>query len=551
MNRPTISLLATVGALLALTGLAAVGSGDEPADAGASEAAERPAPRPVQRTALTCPRPTAAESATTWYTAYTPAGEPAGEEGQGSAELFPAPEYAPGTEGGEGGENSGGGENGEGGEDGNGEGGENGEGQRGQESQEKQADPVAPLAEPGVPVTVSTEETGAPALTGTAEQRLAPGWTVQQTTRVPSGIGRGLLGTACQTPDTGFWFAGASTAATRHDYVHVTNPDEAATVVDVELYGPDGRLEAEAGEGITVPGGSSVPVLLSTLTDEEVDDLAVEVTARTGRIGAQIEAVDDALGADWLPPADPADGPVVLPGIPADARNAQLVAYAPGEEDITFDVRLAGPAGVITPAGHETVTVLAGSLTTVDLGPLTQGETGSLVLTPAAGSGGGSVMAALRVTEGPEEQGEEGEGESGQEMAFIQATDPIEWRGTASGNTAEGVQLSLAALGGEAARVEVTVSAGSDGGRTTTQSYTVKPRTTLTVTPELPEDTEGRYALTVERLGGGPLYAARTLSEGGGEEDDSARMVTIQTIPDDRSTVTVPDTGQDLSILIE
>jgi hypothetical protein len=548
MNRPTISLLAILGALLALTGLATVSSGDESADAGASESAERAAPRPVERTALTCPRPTAAESATTWYTAYTPVGEHASEDGQGSAELFPAPEYAPGTEGGDGdGEN--GGENGDGGSE------SGGEGQRGheaQEAQEKEADPVAPLAEPGAPVTVTTEETGAPALTGTAGQRLAPGWTVQQTTRVTSGIGRGLLGTACQTPDTGFWFAGASTAETRHDYVHVTNPDEAATVVDIELYGPEGRLEAEAGKGITVPGGSSVPVLLSTLTDEEAADLAVEVTARTGRIGAQIEAVDEELGADWLPPADPAGGPLVLPGIPADARKVQLVAYAPGDEDITFDVGLAGPAGVITPAGHETISVVSGALTTIDLGPLTQGETGSLLLTPAAGSGGGSVVAALRVTEGPAGGEGEGEDQGRQEMAFIQATDPIEWRGTASGNTASGgVQLALAALGGEAARVEVTISAGSDAGEPATESYTVKPRTTLTITPELPEGTEGRYALTVERLGGGPLYAARILTEGEGEDDDSGKMVTIQTIPDDRSTVTVPDTGQELSILID
>jgi hypothetical protein len=538
MNRPSISLLATLAALLALTGLAAVGSGDEPAASGGLET------RPVERTALTCPRPTAAESATTSYTAYTPEGESEGAQQAGGAQLFPAPEYTPGTD------------DEADKEQGQGQGQDEDEDEDQEQETQADSDPVVPLTEPGVPVTSSTEERGAPALTGTAEERLAPGWTVQQTTHVSDGIGRGLLGTACQTPDTGFWFAGASTAEARHDYVHLTNPDEASTVVDIELYGPDGQLEAEAGQGITVPGGSSVPVLLSTLTDEEVTDLAVEVTARTGRIGAQIEAIDEQLGADWLPPADPGSGAVVLPGIPADARGVQLMAYAPGEEDITFDVGLAGPAGVITPAGNETVSVLSGALTTVDLGALTQGETGSLVLTPAAGSGGGVVIAALRITEGPQGQGEDGEdGEDGeesgpQEMAFITTTHPLERRGTASGNTAEGTELSLTALG-EAAEVEVTISAGSDGGQATTQSYTVKPRTTLAITPELPEDTEGRYAITVERLGGGPLYAARSLSVGGGEGDDGERMVTIQTLPDDRSTVTVPDTGQDPSILID
>jgi hypothetical protein len=400
---------------------------------------------------------------------------------------------------------------------------------------------VAPLAEPGVPVTARTEETGAPALFGTAEQRLAPGWTVQQTTRVASGTGRGLLGTACQPPDTDFWFAGASTADERHDYVHITNPDEAATVVDIELYGPDGRLTTDAGQGITVPGGSSVPVRLSTLTDEPMPDLAVEVTARTGRIGAQVEAVDERRGADWLPPATPADGPLVLPGIPADANGVRLVAFAPGDEDVTLDVGLAGPSGVITPAGNETVSVRSGTLTAVDFGNLTQGEAGSLVLTPATGSGDGPVIAALQAVGGEEDE---------REMAFIAATAPIEQRASVSGNTADDTELSLTALG-PAAQVEVTISAGSEGGEPVTENHTVDAGTTLAIAPEIPDGTEGHFAITVERTGGGPLYAARTLSEGGGDGDGGGRTFTVQTFLDDRSTVAVPETEQDLSVLID
>lgn len=525
MNRTTTSLLATTGALLALTGLAAVGTGDE-SDAPDTHATS--VTRAVERTTLTCPRPTHAEVATTWYTAYTPETDAVaeGDRPAGTAELLPAPEYAPGTERDQQ-ERDGGDEGRDGGQD-------------GKESDGERPDPVAPLAERATPVTVSTDDTAAPALTGTADGLLAPGWTVQQTTRIEAG-GRGLLGTACQAPDTSFWFAGASTADSRRDYVHLTNPDEAATVVDIELYGPDGQVEAEAGQGITVPGHSSVPVLLSTLTDEPVADLAVEVTARTGRIGAQIEAVDDRTGADWLPPAAPARGRLVLPGIPADATGVKLVVFAPGEEDVTLDVGLAGPSGVITPAGNDSVSVPAGTLTVVDFGNLTQDEAGSLVLTPAAGSGSGPVVAALRVVTGDERR----------EMAFVPATGPVELRGTVAGNTADGTQLLLTAPG-KAAEVEVTVSAGSDGGQPATERLTVDPGTTLAHSPELPDDTKGRYALTVTRTGGGPLYAARVLT---GDTDDDAEdggvPFTVQTVPDDRSTVTVPGTDQDLSVLLD
>ncbi|WP_031511737.1 DUF5719 family protein, partial [Streptomyces megasporus] len=99
-----------------------------------------------------------------------------------------------------------------------------------------------------------------PALVGTADGRFAPGWTVQQTTEVAAGTGRGLQGVNCAAPDTSFWFPGASTAGDRTDYVHLTNPDDSAAVVDVELYGKDGSLQSPVGEAITLHPPPSEPV---------------------------------------------------------------------------------------------------------------------------------------------------------------------------------------------------------------------------------------------------------------------------------------------------
>ncbi|MDB1087159.1 DUF5719 family protein [Streptomyces sp. ACA25] len=535
MNRPTMSLLAAGAALAVVTGIASLGSG-----ADGSAAAGRTASAPVERSSLVCP-PAAfgATSATTVYTAFTPPAEgAAGDRLPGSAALRPVAEHTPGSarEDDEESEDPEDQDTDE--EDTEEEDTEDEEDT--EEGQEEDPDHVVPLEELGSPVSVSTKDTGAPALAGTAEHRFAPGWNVQQTTLVPRGDGRGLLGTGCTAPDSEFWFAGASTVDSRHDYLHLTNPDDAATVVDIELYGPEGRLESlNDGEGITLPGESTVPVRLSTLTEEPETNLAVRVMARTGRIGAQVEATDEQLGTDWLDPAaapSAHEGPLVLPGIPADAETVRLVALAPGDEDVNLAIGLAGPGGTITPAGNESLYLQAGILHSVDLGDLTLGEAGSLVLTPPVDAGPVPLVAGLRVTRG---QGDE------QEMAFIPATAPVEERAGVTGNTVKGTELFLTAPD-EAAEVRVTVSAGTEGGQEVTGTYTVEARTTLALSPELDDDTEGLYALTVERTGGGVLHAARMLSR----TRDDVPMFTIQTLPDDRSAVTVPETGQDFSLLV-
>ncbi|MEK8171160.1 DUF5719 family protein [Streptomyces sp. M19] len=163
------------------------------------------------------------------------------------------------------------------------------------------------------------------------------------------GQRRGLQGTACTAPDTDFWFPAASIAKDRHDYAHLTNPDATPAVVDIELYGPEGRIEAPTGEEIAVPARSTVSVLLSTLTTETATDVTAHVTARSGRVGAAVQANDDSRGGDWLAASAEPRTSAVLPGIPADATSVRLVVFATGGQDADLNLRLAGAAASITP----------------------------------------------------------------------------------------------------------------------------------------------------------------------------------------------------------
>lgn len=517
MNRTTLSLIAGTTALAAVTAFAAL---DGPSASGAS-APKAAADLPVERTSLLCPAPSISDIADTSYTSFTPITQ--GTPSNGKAQLQPAAEQsADGT----GNSQTSGSQTGK---DAKGP-----KGTKGSKGATKTAaQPVLTPTAPGTPATGDTSGSDAPALVGTADGRFAPGWTVQETTEVAAGTGRGLQGINCSAPDTEFWFPGASTSADRTDYVHLTNPDDSAAVVDIELYGKDGAIKSPLGENLTVPPHASKPILLSTLTDERQADLTVHVSVRSGRVGAAVQALDDKAGGDWLAAAtDPAPS-LVLPGIPKDATDVRLIAFTPGGDDADLKVRLASPDGLITPAGNDSLHVKSGMTTTADLGAVTRGEAGSLVLTPTDQSV--PIVAALQVVRGKGDK---------QETAFIPATAPVGTRATSADNSVKGTTLALTAPTATAT-VKVTASAGSGGGTATTKTYTIKSGTTQNVDAPVPSGLQGTYALTVETTSGGPVYASRTLAA----TEAGVPGFTIQTLPNDRGMVAVPETSQDLSVV--
>ncbi|MET9449977.1 DUF5719 family protein [Streptomyces cinerochromogenes] len=505
MNRTTLSLIAGTTALAAVTAFAAF---DSPSASGAA-APRAAAQLPVERTSLLCPAPSMSDIADTAYTSFTPVTK--GAASSGKAQLQAAAGQSDETGGKAGGKGSKGGKG----------------------AASKADEPVLAPKAPGTPATGETSGAEAPALIGTADGRFAPGWTVQETTEVAAGTGRGLLGVNCTGADTEFWFPGASTAAGRTDYVHLTNPDDSAAVVDIELYGKDGAIKSPLGENLTVDAHASEPILLSTLTEERQADLTVHVSVRSGRVGAAVQALDDKVGGDWLAAAADPAGSLVLPGIPKDATDVRLTAFTPGDDDADLKIRLASPAGLITPAGNETVHVKSGMSTTVDLGDVTRGEAGSLVLTPTDQTV--PVVAALQVIRGKGDK---------KETAFIPATAAVGTRATSADNSAKGTTLALTAPTGTAT-VKVTASAGSEGGTPVTKTYTLKSGTTQNIDAPAPAGLKGTYALTVEPVSGAPVYASRTLAatEGG------VPAFTVQPLPNDHGTVSVPKTEQDLSVL--
>ncbi|MER5740265.1 DUF5719 family protein [Streptomyces sp. NPDC002262] len=508
MKRTTLSLIAVATALAAVTGFAALTAPGDPA-ASAAAPAPQAARLPVERTSLLCPAPSASEIAETLLTSYTPPGTAAAPAPAGGGTAA-KPTAVLGIA-------------------------KNPSAPAGK----KAGAPKAPasVTTPGKPVSVATDGAVGHGLTGTATGTLAPGWTVQQTTLVPAGAARGLLGVNCAAPDTDFWFPAASTAKGRADYIHLTNPDDTLAVADIELYGPEGELKTAIPEGVQVPPHATVPVLLGPLLAEGAqENLTAHVTTRTGRVGAALGSAADGVGSDWLAAsADPA-ARVVLPGIPGDATGVRLVAFAPGEADADLKIQLVTANGTIVPTAAESLHVKSGMTASVDLPDLTRGAPAALLLTPTDPKKQVPVVAALRVVRGKG---------SATEMAFVPAAAPVTDRATVADNRPKGSALTLTAPEA-AAQVKVTASAGTEGGSPATRTVSLKAGTTTLLTDLAPKGVKGTYAVTVEPVaGGGPVYAARTLSV----TEDGIPMFTVQTLVDDRGTVRVPTARQDLTVL--
>ncbi|MGW6916974.1 DUF5719 family protein [Kitasatospora sp. NPDC054939] len=393
------------------------------------------------------------------------------------------------------------------------------------------------LTKPGTPaVAPAANGDAAPGTGATATGAYAPGFTVTQTTTVTEQRGLGLSGITCTAAGTGFWFAGASTAGDRNDYLSLVNTEATAAVVDIKLYGEKGLIESDAANGITVAPGSSQSVLLPTISKGQVADLAVQVVARSGRIGAALHAADGNKGADWLPATAPA--PVqVLPGLPADTASARLVVWAPAEDDADLKIQLSGKNGWFTPAGNESIHVKAGMVAAVDLGKITREEVAGLRLSPSDEKHATPVVAGLRI----DRTGPNGKSDA----AWLAGTAPVGARATVADNRGGGASTLFLTSTGEAATVRVTSSAGSNGGTPASKEVQLPAGGTVALPAPEPAGLNGSFALTVETVSGGPVVAARMLAL----PAKDVPMFTVQSVRDDRSSVEVPHAAPDPGVV--
>lgn len=290
----------------------------------------------------------------------------------------------------------------------------------------------------------SFESLRLPAIRAYGDGTLAPGLVADQWGRDPAGRGRGMASTACAPAASEFWFVGGGAIAGRQTRIVLVNPDETSAVVDVVIRGPKGLIDAPAGRGLVVKGQDRLVVRLDVLAPG-VTATAVQVLARTGRVGASVDDEQQAglanIGTDWLPQAAAPSTRVYVPGVINGPGARVLSIAAPGADDAIVNIRVISADGTYAPAERSRVEVPSDSVVTLDMAPILDRNPATLELTSDA-----PIVAGMRQF-------------FGDETAYTAGAQPFDGPAAVSGlpvRAATDVRVSITAPT-DAAEVEIVL----------------------------------------------------------------------------------------------
>jgi hypothetical protein len=166
---------------------------------------------------------------------------------------------------------------------------------------------------------------------------------------------------SCLPPTAVRWFTGVGAGASHRSVLELTNPDAGTAVADVTVLGRAGVVDAPRLRGVSVPGGSSIRLDLSSVVPR-TEDLALEVVAARGRVGATVLDRVDRVGSapatqDWLPSqAEPATDNVLLGLAPGSGQRTLTIAN-PGTDEVRAALRVIDTESVFAPDGVDEIRV--------------------------------------------------------------------------------------------------------------------------------------------------------------------------------------------------
>lgn len=211
-------------------------------------------------------------------------------------------------------------------------------------------DPAPVAAEPAR-VETAPDEGGPVVISGRGAA--APG--------LVAGRDGGVATPECSAPAYDEWFVGVAAASRDVSTLELVNPESGPAVVEVEVYGPNGVLEAPDDlRSITVPGHAVRPVPLNLVFPKRVD-LSLHLTVTRGRISTSVLQTFDPLGrgvvtSDYLlPQTDPLLDNVLL-GVPSQTPGTLFVTN-PGADEVRVEVKVVTKDTVFTPTGADSIVV--------------------------------------------------------------------------------------------------------------------------------------------------------------------------------------------------
>jgi hypothetical protein len=338
-----------------------------------------------------------------------------------------------------------------------------------------------------------------------------------QFTRAMVGTVPQASAVTCDGPTTDAWFAGFSSDVGAHATLLLSNVDTVQATVNVSIWGGDGG-DPTVRQGIVVAPQTQVVVALDQI-DPGLPAAVVHVSVIAGRVVPALRADAEngsiPLGVDWLPRTAAPATTQTVPGILGNGGSRQLIVGNPGSLDATYSLTAVTSDGAYVPTEFTSLSVAAGAVAQISLDPVLQGTAAAIVVTSTQPVVVGGISSL------PSDSG------GASDYAFTAAASPLTGPTVVAGGeiaAQRDTSLVMSAPGAADAAVRVVVLPSQLGSPPVVNDMTV-PSGTTTVLDIASLTTDPAPGVVVIPEGGGPLYAAWSLTETVQDSSDLTELV--------------------------
>jgi len=180
--------------------------------------------------------------------------------------------------------------------------------------------------------------------------------------------GSGLVVGSCSGVIDDAWMLGLGSGGKHFSTVTLTNLANSPAVVDLDLWGPDGKIDAVDSKGIVVKPLTTRRVRLDALAAGETE-LALQVHRRRGSVSAVVEDTSTSIfrGSEPVTATESPRRDQVVGGLVDNVSGRTLELLNPGSATARVDVSVLGPKNQFKPSGLSNIKVKAGSLKLVTI----------------------------------------------------------------------------------------------------------------------------------------------------------------------------------------
>lgn len=166
----------------------------------------------------------------------------------------------------------------------------------------------------------------------------------------PKANGGGLVVGSCPDLVDDAWYLGLGSGAKHFSSVVLTNVGDSAAAVDLELWGPDGKIDAVNSTGIVIKPRATKRVRLDDLAAGE-PELALHVLRRRGSVSAVVNDYSTAVFGGTEPVSATASPrrSQVIGGLVSGATGRTLALLNPGTTTARVQVEVIGPKNTFKP----------------------------------------------------------------------------------------------------------------------------------------------------------------------------------------------------------